>query len=401
MLCSRRGMRIVWVAVAGLLWVQISSPVRAETSGCPENAAVLYFQAFDSIPALTAEEYAAQDAVIRDPAATPAALSSFVAKWQTSLDLARAASRIAYCDWGHVYSQGVNAYTASTHYAEVRRLVFALYAEAVAHAHDGQQEAALEDGLTLQRIAVHTGHDSLIAHLMAVAVEGFAAKTLRMALGYGSASAETLSRVQGQWITRTSSASSCFVAFDNESRLLESTVSQPDFLASVRDDAGIDEYPGHMDQMSDAALVAHLMGPYHKLISDMKRVMALDRAHTEKEAEVEALSAATSQIYKDNFPRAIRSYFSAGPAHFRTYTLSVRNDATVVATQLAIELYDGVMQTGELPSVLPPHMPKDPFTEAPFEYERLSDGFILRFWEPNDSGKGSLVELTFHVPGMK
>jgi hypothetical protein len=401
MLCYKRGTRIVWVIIAGLLCVRMSSPVHAETPGCPENAAVLYFQAFDSIPDLTAEEYAAQDAVIRDHAARPDALSSLVAKWQTSLDLARTASRIAYCDWGHVYSQGVAAYTASTHFAELRKLVFAMYAEAVAHAHDGQQEAALENGLTLQRIAAHTGHDSLIAHLMAVAVEGYAAKTLRVALGYGSASAETLSRVQGQWITRTSSVSSCFVAFDNELRLLESTVSQPDFLASVRDEPNIAEHPGHMDQMSDAALVAHMMGPYRKLISDMKRVMALDMAHTEKEAEVEALSAGTAQIYKDNFPRAIRGYFSAGPAHFRTYTLSVRNDATVAATQLAIELYDTLMQTGELPLVLPPYMPKDPFTQAPFEYEWLSDGFVLRFWEPDDSGKGSLVELTFHVPGMQ
>jgi hypothetical protein len=70
------------------------------------------------------------------------------------------------------------------------------------------------------------------------------------------------------------------------------------------------------------------------------------------------------------------------------YRLMTHNIGLLNITRTAIEVLLARAKTGRLPQILPEGLPKDPFSGKDFEYERTSDGFLLRFDTGNVSGIG-------------
>jgi len=86
------------------------------------------------------------------------------------------------------------------------------------------------------------------------------------------------------------------------------------------------------------------------------------------------------------------------PAFRNIYSIKVRGKTLSNATKAAIEIYMTKVKTGRLPDKLPEGLPVDLFSGEPFEYEKGSDGFILRCRGKDLSDKeGKIYEYEFKV----
>lgn len=384
-----------------LLNAIFSNPViYAASCSDPNNAASLYFQAFEELPIKTLAESQAWDLFMADHNNISVTLRGYLDKCQPSLELARAATDIQYCDWGHDISQGVNGYLRSIHLSDIRKLVFVIYGEAVKQAHDGNQMIAIKYALMLQQIAEHTGTDSMIVQLSFTSINNYAAKTLRMILGYSPATTETLTGLQSQFVTRQSCIQAFFESIDSEFLLSLETAKYDDIFSLAREEASTGDYPGKIESMTDDELLEYISKPMRYYTDKMKQLAALDMPVSQIVEEIEQVEEQVQQTYQNEYPSCVRWYFYPGSAYTRTYVLSVRGDAEFAVMQSAIELYDMVAQTGELPDELPDYLPKDPFTGSAFEYEITSMGFILRFIEQDSPEGGTLFEKEFTVPAL-
>ena len=65
------------------------------------------------------------------------------------------------------------------------------------------------------------------------------------------------------------------------------------------------------------------------------------------------------------------------------YNLAVELTADINTLGTAIEIYQRKCKDGQLPTVLPEDVPKDPFTGRDFAYEITEDGFELLLPDDN------------------
>lgn len=245
------------------------------------------------------------------------------------------------------------------------------------------------------------GRDSGFVWLVSQSVSMYATKTICTTLGYDQVTHETLMWLHGELVTRQSSIQSYFQSLDGELRFAVTAAKYANIFSQVREDAAAGGYPGSMETMTDDDLLSHMSRPIRYFKDYMKRTMSLDMSYLQIVTDIEQMANTTTLIYDDEYPSIVQSYFSFSLGLVRNYALSVRIAAEFALTQVAIELYDLVDQTGNLPEVLPDYLPKDPFSGTPFEYEITSEGFILRFHELVTSGESESHERTFVVPALK
>ncbi len=401
---SIRGRQVFLVLWLSLILLPFNLVANAAAPADCNNAALLYFQAiqkYPEYPELSSEEYQAVNAFIRDSTQMTATVRQFLAKCQESIELVKAASHIEYCNWGHEYSQGFVGYVSSTHFTEIRNLAKMLCADAIMHAKDGNQKTALEYGLVFNTFSEHVGNDSILAQLVSQSVSVYATNTIRTTLGYDQVTHETLTWLHGELVTRQSSIQSYFQSLDSELRLALSAAKYDDIFSQVKEDAAAGGYPGSMETMTDDELLSHMSKPIQYFKNYMKRTISLDMSYLQIMTDIEQIADTTTLIYEVDYPSIVQTCLSLSTAFTFYYPLAVRNEAEFALTQTAIELYDLVAQTGNLPDVLPDYLPKDPFSGTPFEYEITPEGFVLRFHELVTSGESKSHERTFIVPALK
>jgi hypothetical protein len=86
------------------------------------------------------------------------------------------------------------------------------------------------------------------------------------------------------------------------------------------------------------------------------------------------------------------------PALGNVYALGLKVGAFSNAVRAAIDIYMIRTETGGLPDGLPAGLPKDPFSGEDFEYEKKSDGFVLRC-RGKDLKEDKIHEYEFKITG--
>jgi len=164
-----RNNRIRMLLSALLLTLGVGVPVLAYPPD-PDNAALLYYQAFLSCP--KADEPV--DTQLRDFAdgkiELNKAIEDYVGSCRGAIGLAVVASELRGCDWGLRYSEGFSMIL--THLAQMRTLGRILIADARIMASRGAYEEALARCVTVLKISRHVGDDTLISTLVGWALEG-------------------------------------------------------------------------------------------------------------------------------------------------------------------------------------------------------------------------------------
>ena len=134
----------------------------------PDNAALLYYQAFLSLPDLDEETRDRISEVARGNSDPDDAVRQSLHECQGAIEFAEAAVKVPACHWGFRYSQGFDALMPQL--SQARLLTFVLVAEARVRAADGDYEGAVDRCLMVDAFARQVGDDTLVSYLVSIAI---------------------------------------------------------------------------------------------------------------------------------------------------------------------------------------------------------------------------------------
>jgi hypothetical protein len=400
--------------VGGVAVLAAASAAGPAPSGLPQNAALVYYQAclfkaqFLKPPGGGGGGFYGIVSTTFEPDSDPnKVITSFVRSpdYQFLIELVTAASKLPQCDWGLVRRQRLSIPFGAI--AQVRDLTYFLVVQGKVFACDGQYRAALENALTIRRIARHLGDETLILYIQTQSTNALAFDLIRYVLGKMPPDAETLTWLQEQlaaggelkWRPRETLPK----WIDWEVQCLQAS---PDVLAgAMRSPAFRKKTEGLTgDQVLERARQAweevfksvlevlesktspldksRALGQLAKKagakVTGLEAVLEVWDGETppseEQEREIKRLMleqrnnpASDPMLLMDNLTAAVELYSRLAYPHAR-----------VRAVQGAIGLYLIKAKTGQLPQTLPADLPKDPHTGKDFEYQATEKGFILR-----------------------
>lgn len=342
----------------------------------PDNAALLYYQAFLICPE-------SNDAVKLPLSAEPTTeLREYFSslKCRDTIELAEFASRIPECDWGIQYSQGIGSHQPQL--VQARRLAFILGSNAIILAYDGAYQAAFERCLTIRRFAAHIGDGTYLLYVLSKNIDGFALERIRLILGLMEPNVDSLLWLKDQLIIERGSplTPNRALKIDFESALCSLRTSEKT-LIWVRDElaekAEDENAKKEILNLTDEKLLARTREPYADFLDSALRVMDSGISYTEKYATIQKLTDSLEKEF-DSDPAANQIIGACAEQVPRIYDLGIRHITYFNALKAAIEIYLVKAKTGKLPGKLPDGLPKDAFTGEYFDYAITEDGFTLR-----------------------
>lgn len=401
------------ICVAGVAVLAVSGPAGQAPSGLPQNAALVYYQAclfrtqFLKPPGGGAGGFYGIVSTTFEPGSDPnEVVTSFVRSpdCQFLIELITAASKLPNCDWGLVCRKRLSAPTGVI--AGVRDLTSFLVVQGKVLACDGLYRAALENALTMRRIARHFGDETLNMYIQAESTNARAFDLIRYVLGKMPPDAEMLTWLQGQlavggemeWRPRETLAK----WLDWEVQCLQAS---PDVLTGAMESAALKK---KTEGLTGGQVLERARQAWEEVFESVLEVLesetspqdksrALGQLAIEASAKMAGAEAVLEVGEGDKSPeekereiqRLIlegRNNMARGPmllmadlhGAVELHTRLAFPRARVHAVQAAIAVYLIKARTGQLPQTMPAGLPKDPHTGKDFEYQATAKGFSLR-----------------------
>ncbi len=376
-----------------ILILAVSTPPVFALPPDPDNAALLYYQAFLLYPQADDTTRDLLRDLSQGKIDPNERITRYVESCHTSLELAMVASEIPMCNWGVRFSEGFAANLP--HLAQVRSLYFLMTADARILAGEGAYRDALSRCLAAKRMGQHMGDNMLISVLVAISIDTGANNCIRDILGSMPADAETLQWLKTQLATVPTRALSMNHALklEWEVGLQTMQVENTDMLVKTLKDAGIgvtDEMLEAVDEMSLEKCREH----YSNHMSALQNTLSATTTYAKKYRELEKLDKRAESDMADNTYAALTAFLA--PDSAIVYTRSVTANAINNATRTAVDVYIIKARAGKLPNGLPADSPKDPFSGKDFEYKVTKNGFILRC-QAEDLEKNEIHQYEFKV----
>ena len=357
----------------------------------PDNAALLYYQAFLLRPEPDAETSTSIDEVISG-GEPDEKLREYLnlPDCRETIELVDAAAQLPYCDWGIRYSKGLEANLPLL--VHFRRLSFLIYADAIVLATDGDYRAALSRCLTMRQLAGHVGDDLLINYLLSLQLDGLAHRCTQDILGLMPPDIDILTWLRGRLAALQGLAPGLARALEIDLEMvLQSMRKDVDSLSWLRgqlaekaDDESIkDEILG----LTDEELIAFIRKPNIDFLNSIFCVIDSEMTYEEKILKIQRLMKEMDD--------ECTVYNFVGRRTDEHYNIKIRNTAHLNALKAAIEIYIATANSGQLPDTLPDYLPKDPFSGQDFEYEIIERGFVLRC-----RAKDILASQALQPPGV-
>lgn len=370
------------LACVVMLWLALSTPAWAQP---PDNAALLYYQAFLLYEKPDATMSQALDDFRRGDTAASDAITQFLEKNGPVVDLVVRAADIDKCDWGYDYSQGVEL--TMPNFARIRPIAFLLAADAKWQATQGNYQAALDRCLTMRKIAVHTCDKTLISYLVGVAIDALAYGATENVLALMPADTDALSGFKSRMIQAGEGFPSVASCLAQEAQVCTATMTKdavPALLKAARQ-AGADPSADPLFQRlseGDEAFFQRNRDYWLNAMARISKLLASERSYAEMSVALDDLTQELNEQMKDN-PDATLAAMSMSPDSVkRIYLLTVRKNTHLNALLTAIDLYLAKARTGRLPDALPAGSPPDLFSGQPFAYTKTAQGFTLRSQNP-------------------
>jgi len=362
-------------AVCITLILAILGPLAFALPPDPDNAALLYYQAFLLYPQADDSTRDLLKEFSQGKMEPNETIIEYIESCHTSLELAMEASEIPTCSWGVKYSQGFAANLPFL--AQTRFLYHLIIADARILADQGACREAFSRCLAAKRMGQHMGDNMIISVLVAISIDKGANNCIRDILGDMPADAETLQWLKTQLATVPTRALSVnhalelerevglrIMQFENTDMLLE-TLKGADIVIT-------DEMLGVVDETFLEKCRKH----YSNHMAELQNVLSAPMTYAKKYRELEKLDKRAESDIKDRTYAALTAFLA--PVSAKAYNRSVRAHALNNATKTAVDVYIIKVKTGKLPDGLPTDSPKDPFSGQDFKYEKTKEGFILR-----------------------
>lgn len=362
----------------------------------PDNAAVLYYRA-----ALLYAPDDKMEKVIADFSKETADLSKdnvdktreFVNKNRSIINTVLDASEVKNCDWGLDYSQFLgNGSAAAGSMGKLRRLVLA---DTKILIKDGDYATALNHCMSLYKMACHINNDRVVvSYLVGVAVKSSTNSCVMQIMSDMPQDMQNLSRLKNQLIEIDSIPFSIKPAIlgERETILMYITPEKMAELVRLCDGDGNDKSIKERLLSFDAAAVERNKTYGENYYTSV--IAAFDMPYVQGYAAMKDLNEKVTKDVNSN-PDATLTAITM-PAAKELFSLATRVQTHNNAIRTAIELYMIKAKTGKLPEELPAGLPGDMFSGKPFNYEKTSNGFILRC-QGKDLTKNEVYQYEFKV----
>ncbi len=339
----------------------------------PDNAALLYYQAFLLYENPEGELGHMLDDYRKGNIESNEKIVEHIKQNRAVIDLVVKATEIDTCNWGYDRMAGFNLQIPNL--SPLRRIAFLLSAEARWLAEQGDYATALDRCIAMRKMAIHTGDRILICYLVGTALDALANQTIQNVLNMMPADVEELNDLKTRLNQTQERFPTLAHALSQEAEMC---------VVSMRKDT-VQEIIAMTE--GDHPMIPRLLEgdeDFFKRNRDyyntaMKKLIATttsDLPYDQMCLKLDELANQPSQEAKEN-PDAILTAISL-PAIRRVYQLEVRQKTRVNALNVAIDLYLAKAKTGQLPDTLPVGAPVDLYSGQPFAYEKTAKGFTLR-----------------------
>jgi hypothetical protein len=347
----------------------------------PDNAALLYYQAF----LLRPEPNEAVVEKIHDiffDAQPDRQIRIYLGHCLPMIRMAEIASRIPQCTWGIAPERILSERALGTNVSYLYQI---LLVDARTLAADRRYRAALERCLTARRLARHLGEDPEL-ELLARSPDFMALRAIRHVLGVMPAESDILTWLRGQLAVVPGPPLSFAETLRTQAkRRLNHMRTTPVFLRHFRNlaikEANSEQAKQNIRESTDEQFLSRVRKEFGHVTETIFRIVDSDMTYEQKRAQ---LQSSIGKLVKDNDAHPIMSVaISAAGIGMddeldRHYPFLVGHQAHINGIKAAVEVYLVLAQTGRLPEKLPDYLPKDPFTGRDFVYEITDEGFALR-----------------------
>ena len=382
------------IALCVLLTLTVSGSPSAAYPRDPENAALLYYQAFLTLP--EAEEPV--DTQIRDYAEGKIelneAIEDHVGSCRGAIELAVVASELPECDWGLRFSEGFNMLLS--HLGQSRGLARTLIADARIKASEGNYDLALARCVTVLKMSRHIGDETLVSFLVATALDSMAGDCIGDLLGQIPPNAKTIQPLKAELTALAKKAPSLTRSMDIEREVAidQLTFRFSNLMRAINPKKSEEDIMKEVRKLGGEAYLKKSRDYYSKYmasaISSLKSGSPYAQIHEELAGLGEKLEKEQEKIKEAILARAI------APRIAPTYGTMIRGGTHANALRAGVDIYLAMARTGRLPEKLPPGAPKDLFSGKGFEYTRTKAGFLLRC-RGKDLDKDKVQEYEFKV----
>jgi len=377
-----------------ILTLLAAGPVVQAYPPDPNNAALLYYQAFISLPK---DQDQVQDLVegLPDGADPNDQIREYLKLCQPAIRLAVAASEVPACDWGLRYSQGYQM--SLTHLSQMRALARLMKGEVAVLVADGQYRQALERCLTLRQMGQHISDQNIISFLVGVAINALAEKAIQNTLSAMPPDIQTLVWLKGELAASPARRVEIKNGLKTEEEVIltKLTTDRGHLLEAVTGSTGA--VPSELVEHLKNADEAFFEGSRRYFKAHMDAVVAVLNSpvpYLQRHDQLEQLDKRPGSDSKQNLHAVLTA--SLMPSVAKLLTLDTRARSNDNLLKAAIEIYLVKARTGSIPDQLPPGMPKDPFNGQDFKYEKTPEGFTLTRWT-DDPAKDKNFQRTFKV----
>jgi hypothetical protein len=361
---QRLAPRLILIGLASaatLLAADVHAQSTFELPPMSDNAALQYWQASATMPALDAK----QEKLLENWAETPlgVATSKLLDQSQTSLKFLRRAARLQNCDWGLDYSEGISMHLP--HLAKARTLARLAALDARRALATGNTEVAGEDMFSILAMAHQVGRDyTLVSMLVCYAMEGMVVDLVaphlpELGIPYEDAMKAFESLPPGP---RLEHSVMC------EKRLAQSIIVQLQEAEKQR--------PGSWRETWNA-MASPEMPEALKRVESLEEVVKMAEDFQSVYDELAHLVVLPPQEFDAKYPEFAKRASAANPiaelllpAMDKVIATQRRSEARMAMLMAAIAVVEGGPE--KLADI------KDPFGDGPFEYCKLDDGFELK-----------------------
>lgn len=361
----------------------------------PKNAALLYYQAFLTVP----QEEEPADGQLHDYAIGKAELNKAVEHYIDScrgaIGLAVEASQLADCDWGLQYSQGFNMILA--HLGQMRSLARIMIADARIQASKGNDELAFERCITVYKMSRHVGDKVIISFLVNVAMEAMGGGCIGDLLGEKQADAKLLESMKKELAAFAKNAPSPDRSLDLERKVFVEQIKMEnigDLMKAIDTKKSTDEVLKEIEKFGGEEFLKKSRDYYSSYMRSIMDILRSGKPYPEMHKQLAELAAGLEK-QREKTPEATFT-LAVAPAVSKIYTNMIRSRTQANALRTAVEIHLTKAKIGKLPDSLPAGSPKDLFSGKDFEYEKTKTGFLLRC-RGKDRDKNKVQEYEFAV----
>jgi hypothetical protein len=351
------------------------------TTPNPDNAALLYYQAFMLLPEIDITTSRKIDEVLTG-AEPDRYIRTYLGRCLHMIQVGELASRTRHCNWGVPNERG-RKFSESALRSGVWDLSRILLLDAVTLAADEHYRAALERCLSVRRLANHLSEDSDL-DLLARNPDFLALRTIRRVLGVMPPDADILAWLRGQLAIvqgmRLSFAEMLQEKYRSFFILMRTNPATIERLKNLLIEAAANEQAKeNIRNLTNEQLLSRACGTFPRLFSSIFRVVDSEMTYEQK---VDQMHKSYQELMEEDSTDTVIKYviLLSGTQGMidSQYPFIVGHQAHINGIKAAVEVYLELAKTGNLPEKLPDYLPKDPFTGQDFDYEITDEGFALR-----------------------